>query len=61
VDRTGRVDFSQPVRRLTEDEALALLRPSPLPRPPVLDPAPDAPTGWFARLVTFFSTLIRRA
>jgi len=62
VDRTGRVDFSRPVRRLTEDEALALARgPSPLPRPPVLEPAPDAPTGRLARLAAFFSTLIRRA
>jgi lysozyme len=55
------VDFSRPIRRLAEDEALALLRPSPLPRPPVLDPAPDARTGWLARLAAFFSTLIRRA
>ena len=61
MDRTGRVDFSRPIRRLTEDEALALLRPSPLTRPPVLDPAPHAPTGWLARLAAFFSTLIRRA
>ena len=61
VDRTGRVDFSRPIRRLTEDEALALLRRSPLPRPPVLDPAPDMPTGWLARLAVFFATLIRRA
>jgi lysozyme len=51
------VDFSRPIRRLTEDEALALLRPSP----PVIDPAPDAPTGWLAQLATFVSNLIRRA
>jgi lysozyme len=57
VDRTGRVDFSRPVRRLTEDQALALLQPV---RPSV--PAtPETPTGWLARLATFFSTLIRRA
>jgi lysozyme len=61
VDRTGRVDFSRPIRRLTEDEALALLRRPPTPRPPVRDPEPDTPTGWLARLVAFFSTLIRRA
>src|SRR6056297_3189398 len=60
VDRTGRVDFSRPVRRLTEDETLALVR-GPSPTPPVLKPAPDTPTGWLARLVAFFSTLIRRA
>lgn len=58
VDRAGRVDFSRPIRRLTEDQALALLRPSPTP--PVLDSAPDTPIGWLARLAAFFSTLIRR-
>ena len=57
VDRAGRVDFSRPIRRLTEDEAPALLRPSP----PVIDPAPDAPAGWLAQLATFVSNLIRRA
>jgi len=56
VDPAGRVDFSQPVRRLVESEALALLRPA---RPAV--PATSTPTGWLARLVAFFSTLIRRA
>lgn len=29
VDRTGRVDLSRPIRRLTEDEALALLHQPP--------------------------------
>lgn len=53
VDRTGRVDFSRPIRRLTEDETLALIDPASI--------APDAPTGWLARLVAFLSTLIRRA
>ncbi|MAU52228.1 MAG: lysozyme [Roseovarius sp.] len=60
VDRRGRVDFSRPIRRLTEDETLALAR-GRSPTPPVLEPAPDAPTGWLARLVAFLSTLIRRA
>jgi len=59
VDPAGRVDFSRPIRRLIEDEALALLRQSPAT--PVRDPEPDTPTGWFARLVAFFSTLIRKA
>jgi len=59
VDPSGRVDFSRPIRRLAESDALALLRSAPTP--PVLDPAPDAPTGWLARLVAFFSTLIKRA
>lgn len=61
VDRAGRVDFSRPIRRLTADEALALIRRPPSPPPPVLDPAPNSPTSWLARLATFFSTLIRRA
>lgn len=61
VDRAGSVDFSRPIRRLTEEEALSLLRPSPLPRQPDLDPEIDAPTGWLAKLAAFFSTLIRRA
>src|SRR5690606_28694794 len=34
VDRNGRVDFSRPIRRLSEAEALALLRPSGTPTPP---------------------------
>ena len=62
VDSTGRVDFSRPIRRLTEDEALVLARgASPMPRTPVLDSASDAPTGWLVRLATFFSNLFRRA
>lgn len=57
VDRSGRVDYSRPIRRLIEKEALALLRPA-APAAPI---PPDAPTGWLARLATFFSILIRRA
>ena len=53
----GGVDFSQPVQRLAEVEALALLRP----RRPAVPAAPDTPTGWLARLAAFFSNLIRRA
>ena len=49
ADAGGRVDFSQPVRRLSAEEALALLR------------APERRTGWFAGLVEFLSGLIRRA
>ena len=63
VDRNGRVDFSRPIRRLTEDEALALLRPStaPVPRPSVPAATPEPAISWLARLSAFFSTLIRRA
>ncbi|NEX48272.1 lysozyme [Pseudotabrizicola algicola] len=60
VDRGGRVDFSRPVRRLTEAEALALLRLPFVPQPSVPQPASDAPAGWLARLVGLFTTLIRR-
>ena len=60
VDRGGRVDFSRPVRRMTEAEALDLIRPptAPVPKAP---PQPDAPHGWLARLFGIFTTLIRRA
>jgi lysozyme len=60
VDRNGRVDFSRPIRRLSEAEALALMRWQPAP---VLPPASPAvgPAGWLARLAAAFATLTRRA
>jgi lysozyme len=60
VDRNGRVDFSRPIRRLNEAEALALMRWQPAP---VLPPASPAvgPAGWLARLAAAFATLTRRA
>ena len=65
VDRGGRVDFSRPVRRLTEAEALDLIRSlaTPVTPAPSLQPdmPHDAPAGWLARLVGLFTTLIRRA
>jgi lysozyme len=70
VDRMGRVDFSRPIRRLSEAQALALLRPQPVPTElsveaapakPTVPPEPIPPTGWLARLTAFFSTLLRRA
>jgi len=57
VDPGGRVDFSRPVRRLAESEALALLQPAR----PAGTATPDTPTGWLVRLAAFFATLIRRA
>lgn len=50
VDRNGRVDFSRPIRRLTEDEALALLRPAsaPVPMQSVVSPS------WWRRLLAHF-------
>ena len=59
VDRTGRVDFSRPIQRLSADEALSLLRPSRTPPPSASKP--DAPTGWLARLVTILTRLFRRS
>lgn len=53
VDHNGRVDFTRPIRRLTEAEALALLRPSGTSMPP-----PDQPTPvprWWQRLTNLFS------
>ncbi len=63
VDGSGRVDFSQPIRRLSEEEALAMLQPaSP---PPVTGPAPvptRAPrlTRFFARLAAILFCLFKR-
>lgn len=50
VDRAGRVDFSRPIRRLGEDEAMALLRPAsaPVPERPVVVPA------WWRKLLEHF-------
>ena len=70
VDRRGRVDFSRPIRRLTESQALALLRPPPVPiapsvpaepEHPAIPPEPILPTDWLARLAAFFANLTRRA
>ena len=60
IDRNGRVDFSRPIRRLSEADALVLLRPAPVQRSPDFDPAPNPPTGWFARLAAFISILMRK-
>lgn len=53
VDHNGRVDFSRPIWRLSEAEALALLRPTSAPMPP-----PDQPTpapGWWQRITNLFT------
>uniref|UniRef100_UPI00404857AD lysozyme n=5 Tax=Yoonia sp. TaxID=2212373 RepID=UPI00404857AD len=60
VDRSGRIDFSRPVRRLSDDRALALLRPALTPMPPIIRSTPAAETSWLSRLTTILSTLIRR-
>lgn len=53
VDRTGQVDFSRPVRRLSEAEALALLSPTGTPMPPPAQPA--ATPIWWQRLASLFT------
>ena len=68
VDRNGRVDFSRPIRRLSEAEALALLRPHLNPPSPPLSPAPStaaastapvqAAASLTTRIFTFLKTLI---
>ncbi len=61
VDRNGRVDFSRPIRRLSEAEALALMRPQAAPVAPLAPPQPDPPANWLARLAGAFANLTRRA
>ena len=51
VDRNGRVDFSRPIRRLTEAEALTLLRPTNVPLP--LPTQAPAVRSWWQQLVEF--------
>ncbi|NEX48705.1 lysozyme [Pseudotabrizicola algicola] len=60
VDRNGRVDFSRPIRRLTETEALAFMRPQPAPLAPVMPRHPEPPASWLARLAAVFANLTRR-
>ena len=60
VDRNGRIDFARPLRRLSEAEALALMRPQSVPAPHIAT-TPDVPANWFARLAALFANLTRRA
>ena len=57
ANASGRVDFSRPIRRLSEAEALALLRPTGMPVPvpmPVPKPTqPPAARSWWQRLMEF--------
>ncbi|MGI6247229.1 MAG: lysozyme [Pseudochelatococcus sp.] len=55
VDRNGRVDFSRPVRRLTEEDALALLRPISVPAPPPVPTRPAVTPSWWQRLMEFLT------
>lgn len=68
VDRDGRVDFSRPIRRLSEAEALALLRQPLNPQSIPMSPAPStaatntapvqAAPSLTTRIFAFLKTLI---
>jgi lysozyme len=60
VGRTGRVDFSHPIRRLSEAKALALMRPQSVPVLSVT-PTPDVPGSFLSRLAALIANLTRRA
>jgi len=53
VDRNGRVDFSRPVKRLSDAEALALLRPASLSVPQPVPSLPVVAPSWWQRLMEF--------
>jgi lysozyme len=55
VDRNGRVDFSRPIRRLTEAEALALLRPASSPVPLPVPTKPALTPSWWQQLKDFLT------
>ena len=63
VDHNGRVDFSRPIQRLTEAQALALLRPMSLPAPPTVPlPVPTQPSAapsWWQRLMDFLKRKVK--
>ncbi|MGP6089739.1 lysozyme [Antarctobacter jejuensis] len=57
VDWHGRVDYARAIRRLSEEEALALLRPAPVSAAPA---RPASQPGWLTRLTQLFTQLVRR-
>jgi lysozyme len=63
ADAEGRVDFRQPVRRLSAPEALALLRSPPVPKAEPETPALVAarPSGWLAALLASFTATFSRS
>jgi lysozyme len=63
ADAEGRVDFRHPVRRLRSEEALALLRPRPVPDAEPEKPAPIAalPSSWFAALIASLTASFSRS
>jgi lysozyme len=63
ADAEGRVDFRQPMRRLGAAEALALLRPPPVPeaKPETSAPVAARPSGWLAALLASFTATFSRS
>ena len=61
ADAGGRVDFSRPVRRLGEAEALALLRPVPAAEPASQVASASRPSGWLAALLASLSAAFQRS
>ena len=61
ADADGRVDFSRPVRRLAEPQALALLRPVPPAEPASQVASASRPGGWLTALLTSLSAAFQRS
>ena len=61
TDAEGRVDFSRPVRRLTEPQALALLWPAPTAEPAQTVASASRPGGWLAALLASLSAAFQRS
>jgi lysozyme len=61
VDTDGRVDFSRPARRVTEQQALALLRPAPSAKPTSQIASVARPAGWLAAMLAYLSTAFQRS
>ncbi|MCB1371273.1 MAG: lysozyme [Hyphomicrobiaceae bacterium] len=61
VDANGQVDFSRPVRRLTEPQALALLHPVPPAEPASQVASASRPSGWLAALLASLSAAFQRS
>jgi lysozyme len=61
ADADGRVDFSRPVRRLAEPQALALLRPAPAAELAPQVASASRPGGWLAALLASLSAAFQRS
>jgi lysozyme len=56
----GRVDFSRPVRRLSEPQALASLRPEPPVEPASPIASASRPSGWLGALLASLTAAFQR-